>query len=80
MVPLGSFDHARAWILYREGDRVFVQDRLFVGPESQPTFDEDEHLLRIEPRTTTSGDGTPISEWSINLSSIEDFLRNDRNV
>ena len=80
MIPPNSLDHATAWILYREGKRVFVQERIFVGPASRPAFDDHEHLLGIEPRTTSSEDGAPISEWSTNLSSIEDFLNNDRDA
>ena len=80
MIPPGSSDHARAWILYRDGERVIVQERLFIGQESRPAFDEHGHLRGIEPRTTSSDDGAPISEWTTNVSSIQDFLTNDRNA
>jgi CdiI N-terminal domain len=74
MVAPESGDPGKAWILYREGDTVFIHEQLFVPPDFRLHLDADLQLLHIPPRTTVTEDGTPISEWRIDLAAIEDFL------
>lgn len=38
-------DPGKAWILYREDDTVFVQEKLFVPPEFRPQLDADLQFL-----------------------------------
>lgn len=77
MIPHGSSDHARAWILYREGERVFVQERVFVSPECPAEFDEHQQLIGIGSRKTVTEDGERISEWSTDTRSIRGFLSHE---
>lgn len=65
----------RAWILYREQQTVYIQDRLFVGPQHKAVFDEAEHLVSIGPRETVADDGSRISEWKTDLAAIQAFLK-----
>jgi hypothetical protein len=53
-----------AWIVYREGPQCFVQQR----------FSLDGCFEMIEPRQTVSEDGDRISEWSIGLQAIAEFI------
>lgn len=64
----------RGWILYREGDRVFVQERMMVPGENEARFDEHGQLVAIEPRETHTEDGEPISEWETSCAAIQAFL------
>jgi hypothetical protein len=75
MVGPESGDLGKAWILYREGDAVFIHEKLFVPPHSRPQLDADSQLLHISPRTTVTEDGMPVSEWRIHIAAVEDFLR-----
>jgi hypothetical protein len=75
MIAPESGDPGKAWILYREGDTVFIRENLFVSPDLRFELDTDLQLLHIPPRTTVAEDGTPVSEWHIGIAAIEDFLR-----
>jgi hypothetical protein len=52
-----------AWIVYREGNQCFVQQR----------FAPDGDFGAIPARKTVTEDGVRISEWSIGLQAIMDF-------
>lgn len=54
-----------AWIIYCEGETCFVQQHLFIDG----MFDS------IPPRETVTDDGDQISEWSVAISAITEFLR-----
>jgi hypothetical protein len=77
MTPPRSRDAARAWILYRDGEQVFIQERIFVSPEHRARFDEHQQLVDIAGRQTVNADGDRISEWSTGLRSIQDFLSHE---
>lgn len=53
-----------AWVVYREGDRCFVQQR----------FSLDGQFLDLLPRETVTEDGDPISEWVTTLEEIRHFV------
>ena len=74
MVAPESGDSGRAWILYREDDTVAIQEKLFVPPNFGPDLDADLQLLHVPPRNMVSEEGVPVSEWSIGITAIEDFL------
>ena len=67
--------HFRAWLLYREGELAYAQDRLYPWPDIQPLFDEEEQLVDIGQRQTHTEEGERISEWSLPMSAVEAFLR-----
>ena len=54
-----------AWIIYRDGQNCFVQ-QVF-----SPDGDFHKHLVS---RTTVTEDGHGVSEWSIDVSAIAQFL------
>lgn len=53
-----------AWLVYRDADTCFVQQKLSLDGE----FDLN------TPRQTVSDDGDRISEWPISLQAISEFL------
>lgn len=53
-----------AWIIYREGDQCFVQERLSL----------DGNFKRIGPRKTQTEDGHSVSEWTTTVSAIRQFI------
>lgn len=67
-------DNRRAWILYREGHRVFIQDKVLIVSSQSPKFDEEEHLVEIPPRNTVNEDGLKISEWETSIQSLANYL------
>jgi hypothetical protein len=52
-----------AWIVYREGDRCYVQQRLAI----------DGNFSTIPARETKTEDGVQISEWPVSLQAIAEF-------
>ena len=58
---------SRAWLFYRLGGQVFVQDRIFFRGI-------DLRRGRLPGRRTISDEGQRISEWSVSLGAIAAFL------
>ncbi len=63
-----------AWVLYREGDHVFIRQVLFV-PGARWLVDADGQLIQSEPREIQSEDGESISEWRTDINAIKDFMK-----
>ncbi|MBD2797259.1 hypothetical protein ID856_12025 [Xenorhabdus sp. 18] len=62
------------WIIYFEGEKVFLQNQtLFV--EDFPEFYPSNINNFIEPRYTETEEGHKVSEWSTDLNSILDFYK-----
>jgi CdiI N-terminal domain len=53
-----------AWVVYREGDACFVQQRLSL----------DGRFDGLLPRKTVMEDGDPISEWATSIEEISNFV------
>ena len=64
-VALLVHDPRFAWVLFREGDVCFVQQKLSLDG----TFTD------IGGRTLVTEDGDPVSEWSTSVSDIRAFLQ-----
>ncbi|WP_193368588.1 hypothetical protein [Pelagibius marinus] len=62
------------WPLYRDGDCVLVQNQLLFLAELAKPFSEAQPYKSVPRRETTTEDGEAISEWTIDLSDIEEFL------
>jgi hypothetical protein len=54
-----------AWVIYREGDHCFIQQKLSL----------DGRFIDLLPRETVSEGGSPISEWQTTLEEITQFVR-----
>lgn len=62
------------WPLYREGEEVFVQNRLLFIDQLAAPFAPDAPWESVDPRTTVDGKGRPVAEWRIALTDVENFL------
>lgn len=67
--------HHLWWPAWREGDTVHVQSGLLLADELEEPFDPEEPDRHVSPRRTDPGDGEPISEWTVPLADIADFVR-----
>jgi hypothetical protein len=75
MHDLSKAHHLVSWPMYREGDQVFIQNRLlFLNELGRPNTIEG-LIERIGERQTKNEDGQRISEWSVSISDLESFLR-----
>jgi hypothetical protein len=63
------------WPLYRDGDSVHVHNQILFLDELVQPFDESDLYRAVPPRETKTDEGDPISEWTVRLSNIEEFLR-----
>lgn len=69
-----SANFVRWWAMYREREVVFIQEQLCFLDELTEKFDPDMVDKFVRPRETTSEDGQAISEWSIAVSAVREFL------
>jgi hypothetical protein len=58
-------DPRSAWVIYRENDLCFVQQKLSL----------DGRFSDLQPRETTTEDGEEISEWPTTIEAIRQFLQ-----
>jgi hypothetical protein len=63
-VALLRHDPRFAWVVYREGEECFVQQRLSIDGE----------FHGLLPRVVTTEDGAPVSEWPTSLAAICQYL------
>ncbi len=64
------------WIMYREGDDVYVQNRLLFMDNLSSPFLEENLYSYIKSRETVNEDGCEIiSEWQTNISEIQKWLQ-----
>lgn len=63
------------WPLYAIGDNIHVQNHGLFLDDLDESFDEADLYRFVRERETESEDGQSISEWTVKLSDIENFLR-----
>jgi hypothetical protein len=62
------------WPAWREGDLVFVQERLFVREKLHGPFDPECPEVHAGLRQALSVEGEPIAEWQIGVQDVAAFL------
>ncbi len=62
------------WPAWREGDRVLVQERLFVAEQLEEPFDPEHPELHVGPRQEISDEGLRISQWAVSLADVAAFV------
>jgi contact-dependent growth inhibition (CDI) system CdiI-like immunity protein len=62
------------WPMYRDGDRVYFQEHLLFFDSLDKPFDYQNPYASVRPR----GNDPRVSEWSVPLDSLKDFLANKR--
>ncbi len=65
----------RWWPLYRVGENTHFQEQVLILSQLEPPFEEADLYRFVPLRETASEDGERLSEWTLNLTAIEDFLR-----
>ena len=65
---------ATIWPLYRNGDRVHVQNKLIVFDGMTHSFSPSTVYVDIGPRKTKSDEGDAISEWTLLTEDLGNFL------
>ncbi len=65
----------RAWTLHRDGERVIVQERIFVPEHHSFNVDATGRVVDLAPRETISADGEPVSHWVTTVDALAEFLR-----
>jgi hypothetical protein len=62
------------WPLYRTGETIIVQNQILFLDRLTLPFDEDNPFRDIGDRRVKSTDGSPISEWAVELGEVQRFL------
>ncbi|MBA3260199.1 MAG: hypothetical protein H0T68_12140 [Gemmatimonadales bacterium] len=63
------------WPAWREGDQVFLQERLFLTEQLTAPFDPQQPEAHAGPRRELTPDGERIAQWRVKLGDVADFLR-----
>lgn len=62
------------WPLYCIDAVVYVQNAILQFEQLSAPFDPDNPFAFVPPRTTTSEDGHPISEWTVPVADVKRYL------
>lgn len=62
------------WPMYREHDRVYVQNGMLFFGQLQGSFDPENPFPSVPDRTMINEDGERVSEWSLPVSDLQAFL------
>ncbi len=67
-------DYHLGWPAWREGDRVYLQERLFERDRLNGAFDPEYPEVHAGPRRLISVEGLPISQWQVGLRDVAAFV------
>ena len=62
------------WPAWREGDRVYVQERLFLREQLNGPFDPEYPEVHAGPRQERSLEGERISQWEVGLRDVAAYV------
>jgi CdiI N-terminal domain len=62
------------WPMYRVNENVFIQHQILFFDQLQSPFDERTPFSFVSKRQTINEDGERISEWSVRINELEEFL------
>lgn len=66
------------WPAWRDGDRVWVQERLFLREQLNGAFDPEYPEVHVGPRQELSPEGARISQWHVRLPDVAAFVERQR--
>lgn len=78
MYEPGHTNFVFTWVLYLEGENVFIQNKIIFLDE-HPEFTPENINDYVENRETHDEDGRKLSEWSTDLNSIINFYHDLKN-
>jgi|SRR5262245_37081281 len=67
-------DHIFWWPMYRVNDQVFIQNHILFIDQLQYQLDERNPFSSVTERQIIDEDGNRISEWSVQINELEEFL------
>jgi contact-dependent growth inhibition (CDI) system CdiI-like immunity protein len=62
------------WPMYRVNEIVFIQNQILFFDQLQTPFDERSPYSFVPKRRIMNEDGESISEWSVRIDELEEFL------
>jgi len=68
------------WPAWREGDCVYVQERLFLAEQLNGSFDPENAEVHAGPRLELSPEGKRISQWQVGLQDVAAFVARRRST
>jgi hypothetical protein len=68
-----------AWLLYRDGQKVYVQQQL-LAQTWDGSLDAHGNIASVPPRRVLTEEGAKISEWRTTVEDIKDFLTSGATV
>jgi len=68
------------WPMWKEGNEVHFQNRILFMLEPGPKFDSANLAEYVGDRQTLSEDGELISQWTVSLDAIRNFLDRQQNA
>jgi hypothetical protein len=71
-------DYHLGWPAWREGDRVYLQERLFLREQLTGPFDPEYPEVHAGPRQELSPEGERISQWEVALRDVAAFVERRR--
>jgi len=60
------------WPMWRQGERVFIQNQILFMDKIRTAFNEMEPHRSIPARAVVDEDGAKVSEWSVDIKDILD--------
>ena len=66
------------WPAWRDGDRILVQERLFLAEQLGGPFDVEHPETHLGPRQEVSDEGLRISQWNVTLGDVAAFVERRR--
>jgi hypothetical protein len=70
----GDADYLMWWPMYRVGRVVYVQNAVLIFESLAEPLNLADPFASIPERSVVTEDGDPVSEWSVPVSSVQDFL------
>jgi hypothetical protein len=67
------------WPAWRDRDRIWVQERLFLREHLNGTFDPENPEVHVGPRHELSPEGERISQWQVGLHDLAAFVQRRRH-
>ena len=67
-------EYHRWWVMWREGHQVHVQEHLLLVDQLPLPLVLSNPYRAIQPREQISDEGDPISEWSLTVDDLTEFV------
>ena len=67
-------DYHMGWPAWLDGDRVLIQERLFLAEQLGGPFDLEHPEVHLGPRLEVSDEGHRIPQWIVSLGDVAAFL------